>query len=477
MGNQGIRVLAIESSTSSAKALLYDTEKGIIRSNSCTYKEAVQAIGLTDTEKVYALTMEMARKTVQGEEIEAIAICGIWHGLTVCDDQFKPISPHMAWNFTGTGPICKEIRQDEERTNWLYQRTGCMPHVTYPRHALTYLQNQGVSLKDTKIMTQGGFNFYRLTGEWLETPCILSGCGVINLEKVDYDDEVLSYLGVSRGQFAPLVSYKETRPLSENAAKLLGVRAGIPVVPAHADGALNQVGSCANNGGEMTLSVGTSGAMRMASGQPKMPEGRQLWCYYGVDKWISGAATAGACNCINWYKKTLLQDTCSFQDLEKGATQKEDLPVFLPFLFGERCPGWRDDRRGGFYDINGDHTSADLYQAMQMGILFNLYQNFRVLCQLNGKPEAIVVSGGISNSDKWLQMAADIFKQDILAAECPDASTMGAAALALHSAGALQDVNSFSAGRESERRFTPNEDAFAYYEKQFGRYLEEYEKQ
>ena len=47
--------------------------------------------------------------------------------------------------------------------------------------------------------------------------------------------------------------------------------AGIPVIPAHPDGALNQVGSGALGDGVMTLSAGTSGAIRMAFDRPYLP--------------------------------------------------------------------------------------------------------------------------------------------------------------------------------------------------------------
>ena len=36
-----------------------------------------------------------------------------------------------------------------------------------------------------------------------------------------------------------------------------------------------------------------------------------------------------------------------------------DVPVFLPFLFGERCPGWCDSRRAGFYQVKASHGSRN----------------------------------------------------------------------------------------------------------------------
>jgi len=390
-------VLVIESSTSSAKALLYDSEAGVVGSSQRVYGEAVLRTGMTDTEKVFLLSMNVAEEIARGREVAAIALCGTWHGLAVCNEDLIPVSPTISWDFTGTSDICSQIRKNESATDWMYRTTGCMPHNTYPRYALTWLRAQGMDLHGKKIVTQGGYNFFRLTGEYLESCCSQSGNGLVNLNALDYDEGILYYLGINRGQLGGLASYKDARPLSEEGANALGLHAGIPVVPAHADGALNQVGNFANRGDRMTMSIGTSGAIRVSTTKPVLPKGRELWCYYGVDKWVSGAAIAGACNCVDWFRNMQKSGT-TFEELEREQSPESDTPVFLPFIVGERCPGWNDGRRGGFVGLDASCTQADLYKGLQMGILFNLYQCYSVLCAENGRPEQVIVSGGISHS-------------------------------------------------------------------------------
>ncbi len=467
-------VLAIESSTSSAKAMLYDSEKGVVKEAKCTYDEAVVRIGMTDVEKVYELTMKMAREAAAGEDVAAIALCGIWHGLAVCDEALTPVAPFIAWNFTGTADICEEMRKDKELTEWIYQTTGCMPNSTYPRHSLTYLKQKGMNLEDKKVITQGGYNFFRLTGEFLETACTHSGSGLINIKEKDYDEGVLEYLGIKRDQLGELSTYADVRPLSQEGAKALGLAPGIPVVPSHSDGALNQVGNYANMSGRMTFSVGTSGAMRMVVDRPTLPKGGQLWCYCGVDKWISGAAVSGACNCVDWFVKTLLKGQYSYRELEGAENFEKDAPVFLPFLFGERCPGWISSRKGGFVKIDGSHEKEDFYRGVQMGVLFNMYQCYKIMVEENGTPSEVIVSGGICNSPRWLKMAADIFEREILVTDYPNASLMGAVALALHAAGELKDINQFKADYDSAVSVNCNPEHFDYYRRQYKRYIDAY---
>ncbi len=472
-------VLAIESSTSSAKALLYDPETGVVDSGRSAYGPELEQDGKTDTDGVFRLTMKTAAELVERHrerkgEIMAIGLCGTWHSLAVCNGKMEPESPTFSWNFPGTAPFCREIRKDRELTDRIYRETGCMPHGTYPRHALSYLRAEGMELADKKLVTQGGYHFYKLTGEFWETACTHSGSGLIDLDRRDYDAFILDHLGIRRDQLGALVSYRDTRPLNRKGAALLGLPAGIPVVPAHADGALNQIGNYAGRKGIMTLSVGTSGALRLSVDRPVVPAGKELWCYCGAEGWISGAAVAGACNCVDWFMETALGGRFRYEELEALPERTEDIPVFLPFLFGERCPGWRDDRRGGFLELSGRHTGAACYRALQMGILFSLYQCYEILCREWGEPGEIILSGGIANSAVWTQMAADIFGRDLLAADCANASSMGAAVLAMHGAGCLEDINSFKGDYELAVPVKCREENREYYDRQYRRYLEAY---
>jgi len=73
-------------------------------------------------------------------------------------------------------------------------------------------------------------------------------------------------------------------------------------------------------------------------------------------------------------------------------------------------------------------------------------------------------------------MAADIYEQDILVARHPDASSMGAAALALFAAGELENINDFKAEYDSAEKVFCDEAHFAYYRRQYERYREAYEE-
>ena len=462
-------ILVLEASTSAAKAMLYDAKKGVISVESDPYTADMDKDGKQDTEKVYQSTLNVGRKIAAGRDIAAIAVVGVWHSIAVCDDAMRPVLRTHCWTFTQSQALCRRIRNDTELSHTIYDRTGCMPNVTYQPYTLMFLKENGFDLKDKLFASQAGYNFFRMTGEHFETANITSGMGLINTHERDYDEFVLDMSSIRQNQLGQLVTFKDTLPLTVECARVLGITAGIPVIPPHSDGALNQVGSGAIQTGTMTFSVGTSAAIRLSSFKPILPARRSTWCYVGVVDWLCGAAITGACSCVNWFKDTVLQNKWTFTQLESELFKESAGPVFLPFLLGERCPGWNDERSGGFYELKADTTIPQMFRAILEGILFNVYQCYQELIEVNGTPKRIIMSGGIINSEAWSQMATNILDTPVLLAENSQASLLGGAALALHVAGALDDIRDFSC--DNPKILYPQEGVAELYREKFGRYL------
>lgn len=463
-------VLILEASTSSAKALLYDDAKGVIASTTLPYDASINTVATQDADGVLDAVLNAGRSIASGKDIAAIGLCGTWHSIMICDKRMRPVSPTFSWACRDSIPTTARIRADKALTNELYQRTGCMIHSTYGFYALLHLKENGADLSDKYFASQSGYIFYKLTGERIESDSTMAGSSLLNVNDKGYDPLVLSMLGVEAVQFGSLASYRETRPLLDHAAMKLGVKSGIPVVPSYPDGAMNQVGSGALKKGIMTISVGTSAAMRFTVDKPILPRTPSTWCYVGVDSWVSGAAISGACSCVDWFRRSV-GGRQSFHELEAAASEAPTSPIFLPFIFGERCPGWQDEKLGGFFDLSREHGVGALYKGLLEGICFNLRQCFSVLTSLAGEPTQIRLSGGIVKSPLWTHLLADILEKDLQVSNFNQASSLGTAALALNACGVLENLSDFTAS--SFDLVHPS--AMGRYEKAYERYLQWYD--
>lgn len=121
-----------------------------------------------------------------------------------------------------------------------------------------------------------------------------------------------------------LITYRDTFPLSEDGAELLGLSPGIPVIPSMPDGSLNQVGAGALEDGVMTFSMGTSGSIRLTTHKPVIPDTPGTWCYLSPSTWLSGAATSGCCNCTDWYKDRVFGSEMSYGEIEEGFVHTDE---------------------------------------------------------------------------------------------------------------------------------------------------------
>ncbi len=467
-----MNILVLEASTTSAKAMVYDTETEKFDVESRAYTGNYEDVSIHKAENVYQQMVDLGKKMAKGKKIDMISLSGTWHSVVLCDNEMKPATPVYLWSYTGAAEVCKELREDPEYVKNFYRKTGCMVNAIYPFFKLLLLRKQGYDLKDYKIMGQGTYNTYRLTGKRVITECLASGTGLLNTHTKQFDPEILAEAGIAADQLSEIVAFDKVFPLNEEGAQALGLEPGIPVVPTNADGGLNQVGVGAVAEGVMTFSVGTSGAIRLTTQKPVLPEEPSTWCYMSPKAWLSGAATNGCCNCIDWFKGKIFGPGVSYSDIEAGIRDYETNPVFLPFLFGERCPGWNDEGTGTFMKIRPQHTAYDMYLSVQEGVLFNLYHCYKMLTEVNEEPRRIKFSGGILKSEAWTQMCADIFQKELEVDTNEHASLLGGAVIAMELLGVIPDAKDYDP--PVSKVIKPNPAKKDFYRKKFETYLECY---
>ncbi len=467
--DENMLILALESSTTSAKAMLYDTVTGKSEIRIKNYPPMYEDSSQHDAEKVFLATVEAGRELAAGREISMISLGTTWHSIMLCDCEMKPVSPVYLWSYTGASALCRELRADENIVNEYYQKTGCMVNAIYPFFKLMHLK-RSYDLQQFYLMGQGSYMTWRLTGQRIVTECMASGSGLLNVHTKTWSKELFDFLGIKQNQVSQLVDYTKTYALTEEGARLLGIKSGVPVIAANSDGGLNQVGVGALKKGIMTFSVGTSGALRVSADHPVLPKDHSVWCYLSPKGWLSGAATSGCCNCVDWFRNKIGEGR-DYAQLE-GTDADRRSPVFLPHLFGERCPGWKDESLGTFAGLEPQHDIRDLYRAVQEGVLFQLYQCYQTLVEQNGVPEKIKISGGILRSQTWRQMCADIFQTEMEVDRMEQASLQGGIVLAMELLGIIPAAELYE--EKAAEILIPDKSKQKLYAEKYERYLSYY---
>jgi gluconokinase len=185
------------------------------------------------------------------------------------------------------------------------------------------------------------------------------------------------------------------------------------------------------------INVGTSAALRLCTeSPPETPPG--LW-WYRVDRRLSlvGGATSEGGNVFAWCVETLrLPGEDAIEDALGRAIDEDRGLGVLPFLAGERSPGWNGRARAAIAGLSLDTTPLDILHAALQSIAFRLGLIYARLRPLAEAGHEIVVSGGaLARSRAWAQMVADVLGHPLTLARESELTSRGAALLALDALG------------------------------------------
>jgi gluconokinase len=210
--------------------------------------------------------------------------------------------------------------------------------------------------------------------------------------------------------------------------------ARVPWLPGVGDGACSNLGLDCATPDRIALNVGTSAALRLVTGNPQIvPAG--LW-HYRVDgpRHLVGGATSEGGNVLAWARQTLAlpaDDEALEQALAAVPPDGHGLTA-LPFLAGERSPGWRGDARAAVTGMGLSTTAPEILRALLEGVAYRLADVYERLRPLAARNHAVAASGGaLSTSRVWSQIMVDALGVPIEVREHVEASSRGAALLAL----------------------------------------------
>ena len=119
------------------------------------------------------------------------------------------------------------------------------------------------------------------------------------------------------------------------------------------------------------------------------------------------------------------------QQVEKVRPGSDNL-FFFPYLVGERSPIWRPDSKGSFIGLDLHHQNEHMLRAVLEGINLNLYAVYTAISEvIEADAKEILVTGGFTQSNTWLQMIADIFGVTFAVTNVSENACFGAVLLGL----------------------------------------------
>jgi gluconokinase len=219
--------------------------------------------------------------------------------------------------------------------------------------------------------------------------------------------------------------------------------AEVPWFPLVGDGAAANVGTGCVSPRQVALTMGTSTAMRaVVDGPvPYLPAG--LWCYrVDARRSLPGGALTEGGNVYAFMRQTLqLPHPAAVEAALAGAVPDGHGLTVLPFLLGERAPGWAGHARGTVHGLSLATQPMDILQASLEAVAYRIALVYAEIQQvLPARPQVVAGGGALRSSPAWLQIIADVLGHPVVLSAVEEPSARGAALLGLEALGVLADI-------------------------------------
>jgi len=460
-------ILGIDLGTTACKAVIVDLSGRVISTATTTYPVHTPHPSWIeqDAEEVWQGMVSAVQHAVHNEafspeRIAAVSFSAAMHGLMLLDKSGRPLTRCLIWADRRSLPQAQRVQRESD-AHALYLRTGCPVQPLFWLSKLLWLQEQcpQVFATTSKCVTIKSYIIQRLIGRYVLDLSNASATGLLNTHTLTWDSDILQMVGLEPTQLPELVLPEEMLgTIVPHGADAFGLLPDTVLVAGGGDGGLANLGVGAVEPGQVASSIGTSGAVRTVVQQPRFDARERTWCYVlSRGTWFVGGAINNGGVVYQWLGNQLwppgAKGTAQSRDLYKlldncaaQITPGAEGLIFLPFLLGERNPGWRTNARGILFGLSTHHTYKHIVRATVEGVALRLYSILQVLEDLLGNIHEIRVTGGLAHSSLWMSILADVYGYPLSIPKTQQSSALGAVFLAMKALGHIRhwvDVRQF----------------------------------
>ena len=378
-------------------------------------------------------------------QIGGVGTCTFVNNILGIDRQVRAVTPLTTYADTRADVEVTQLRSDFNEES-IHDRTGCHFHPSYLPARFRWLARNRPDLfhRADRWVSIGEYLELKLFGQTAVSYSVASWTGLLNRLSLEWDEQLLAALPVKRGQLSPLTDVNiPRRGLLPPFAARWPALSGLPWFPAVGDGATANIGSGCVSPARVALTVGTTSALRAVVDKPveHIPAG--LWCYRvdGRRSLLGGALSEGG-GVFSWMKAVLNLKDFTGIEAALGAMDPDGHGLtVLPFLSGERSPGWAGSARATIHGLSLANTPFDILRAGLEAVAYRVALVFDLLNQVLPAAPQIVASGGaLLHSPTWLRIMADVLGRPVAVSDVQEASGRGTALLVLEALGMLADL-------------------------------------
>jgi xylulokinase len=435
--------LGIDLGTSSVKAVVLDRKHRLLGSGSAPlaldmrqplWREQHPAAWWHACDVAVSSALQALRHSGHsGDAIEAIGLTGQMHGATLLDSSGEVLRPAMLWNDGRAVAECAALEQAVLRSR---QLTGnlMMPGFTAPKLLWVAKHEPALFKRVRKVLLPKDWLRWRLSGDYATDLSDASGSLWLDVGQRAWSPELLAACGLSASHMPRLHEGPETTgTLLPEVAQRWGLRK-VPLVAGASDNAAGALGAGVVNPGDAMMSLGTSGVIFVATGAfvANPQQAVHSFCHALPGAWHLMSVMLSAASCLEFTAGLLGEPDVGVllaQAEQHGL--REDTPLFLPYLNGERTPHNNPHAKAVFFGMHAGTQRQDIVNATLEGVCLGMAQGMAALQSVQPGLARVSLIGGGSRNAYWAQMLADATGLQVVRhADAEVGPSLGAARLA-----------------------------------------------
>ena len=449
-------LLGIDGGTESLRAGIFDLDGVLISSAATLYETRFPHPGWAeqDPRDWWRALGESVRAAVEqsglrSEQIAAMAVDTTCCSVVALDGQGQPLRPCLIWMDVRSALQAEKVMTTADEA--LRVNGGGHGPVSaewmVPK-ALWIAENEPEIFARAAVICefQDYINFH-LTGRWSASINNAAARWHFDRGRGGAPETLLEALGLTAlAQKWPaevLDIGDVVGGLADHAAQHLGLVRDLPVIQGGADAFIGMIGLGVVKPGSLAFITGSSHLQLGLCDIPFHAAG--VWGTYcdallpGLHVVEGGQTSTGSV--VNWLKK--LYDVADYKELNReasGLPPGSEGVIVQEHFQGNRTPHTDPHSRGAIHGLTLKHGRAHLFRAAIEGVSFGSELILETMRASGFAPERIVMAGGPTQSDLWLQIHADISNLPLTLTAVADALLLGCAVLASVGCGLNPDV-------------------------------------
>jgi glycerol kinase len=474
---------AVDQGTTSTRFMIFDHAGNEQGKYQLEHEQILPKAGWVEHNpvEIWERTVSVMRSAMGQKGLSAtdLAACGItnqretavvWNRKTG-----RPYYNAIVWQDTRTDRIASALER-EGKGDVIRQKAGLPPATYFSAGKVQWILE---NVDGVKQAAEAGDAIFGNTDTWLTWNLTGGTDGglhvtdvtnasrtmLMNLETLDWDEELMGFFGIPRSMLPTIVPSSD--PNGFGVISVKGPLGGdVPLTGVLGDQQAATVGQVCFDVGQAKNTYGTGNFMLLNTGEELVRSKAGLLstvCYqfagqkpvYALEGSIAVTGSA-----VQWLRDQL--------GIISGASQSESLArqvddnggvYFVPAFSGLFAPYWRSDARGAIVGLSRFNTNAHLARATLEAICYQSRDVVEAMAKDSGVDlDVLKVDGGVTANKLCMQLQADILGVPVSKPVVAETTALGAAYAAGLAVGFWKDTEELKANWNEDERWSPQWD-------------------